>query len=469
MNYIDMVKLYSKIIALYCRVSTAGQDISKQITLAEVYLTQNKIPVDSVIHFIDHNVSANKRTFLNRPELQKLLKQIKAGNVGVLLVQTRDRLARNFYEYVELVKILHQYKVKVIFTDSGQPPFSDILAMEALYGIFPQFDGQTNARRTQQTRLRYPNALLGFHVKGKKRDKHYVPNPDKAVELKSFFVSVMNCRSLEGLIEILIKHKNLFKTADKALSTLQNPFYAGHYKYQDEYVSLPHVEPIISLKDFLIIQDVYKKYEQELHNAIQRSSNNGIYIPICHICKQPMHFRSTKLGESGNYVCSKKHPKIQIEVNRFNQLILNHLQEMIQKIRADEIKKDVSKHLLQLEKQYKQNLAYLQNQLNTTHREMTELIGINQPTALKKLIAQETSIKKKMIYFDTLLQKINNARREIDTLSSLVKNRITEELQNYEIDFLSKLLFSKIEVSPEALIYHMTFGNYIEGNDMNEY
>ena len=78
MNYIDMVKLYSKIIALYCRVSTAGQDISKQITLAEVYLTQNKIPVDSVIQFIDHNVSANKRTFLNRPELQKLLKQIKA-------------------------------------------------------------------------------------------------------------------------------------------------------------------------------------------------------------------------------------------------------------------------------------------------------------------------------------------------------------------------------------------------------
>ena len=184
MNYIDIKKLHTKYVAIYCRVSTAGQDTLKQITLAEIYLTQNNVPMDNIIRFIDHNVSANKLAARDRPELQKLLTEIKAGKIDTLLLQSRDRLARNFYEYIELVKVLHHFNVNVVFTDSGQPPFSEVLSIEALYGIFPQFDGRTNARRTQQTNKRYPNRILGFDVIGKRHEKRYIPNLQKTGELK---------------------------------------------------------------------------------------------------------------------------------------------------------------------------------------------------------------------------------------------------------------------------------------------
>ncbi|MBR8644242.1 hypothetical protein KEH51_05155 [[Brevibacterium] frigoritolerans] len=46
-------------------------------------------------------------------------------------------MARNFYEYVDLVKILYRYNVNLIFTDYSQAQFSKVLSIEALYGIFP--------------------------------------------------------------------------------------------------------------------------------------------------------------------------------------------------------------------------------------------------------------------------------------------------------------------------------------------
>ncbi|WP_042348180.1 recombinase family protein [Bacillus massiliigorillae] len=467
MDYIDVKKLYTQNIVLYCRVSTAEQDILKQITLAEIYLSQNDITTDTVKRFIDDNVSANKLAAKDRPEFQKLLTEIMSGTVDTLLVQSRDRLARNFYEYVELVKKLHQFKVKVVFTDPGQPLFSQVLAIESLYGIFPQFDGRTIARRTQQTRLRYPNAILGFDVIGKRNEKRYIPHQEKANELKSFFYSVIDSQSPENLIELFIKHRKFFKNPEKALKCLQNPFYSGHLQYQDEYIPLLYVEPLISLEEYLKIQRVLAKYEQELQNAIASSTNNGINTPICHICKKPMHFRPTELGKSGYYVCSKKHPKIQIEVRLFNQLITNHLTDVLERIQVKELKKDVCNYLFQLEKHYKQELAFLQNQLNTTHREVTDLIGSNKTTTLKQLIEQGKSIEKAMIKLDMLLEKIGQAQSGIDRFVSIVKQRVTDELQNYQIEYVFALLFSKVEVSTDALIYHTTFSNYIEGNDFS--
>ena len=280
----------------------------------------------------------------------------------------------------------------------------------------------------------------------------------------------MDCQSPDDLIEIFIKYKKFFKNPQHALNILHNPFYAGHFQYQDEFILLPYVEPIISLEDYLKLQDFLTSCEQILQNAIERSANNGIIIPYCYICKQPMSFRSTQLGESGNYVCSKKHPKIRMEVILFNQLISEHIMEILKKIQVKEIEKDVFNHLSQLEKLYKQELAFLQNQLNSTHRKMTDLIGSNQTTMLKKLINQQKCIEEGMICLDTLLQKIDNTRRGIDTFASVVKKRVTDELQDYQIEYLSKLLFSRIEVSSDALIYHTLFGNYIEGNDLsNDY
>ncbi|MBR8644243.1 recombinase family protein [[Brevibacterium] frigoritolerans] len=77
MSYIDVKELYQEYIGIYCRVSTGNQDIEKQISLADIYLSRNNINTEMVLRFIDNNVSANKLSSENRPQFQNLLIEIK--------------------------------------------------------------------------------------------------------------------------------------------------------------------------------------------------------------------------------------------------------------------------------------------------------------------------------------------------------------------------------------------------------
>lgn len=470
MSYIDVKELYKEYLGLYCRVSTGNQDIEKQISLAEIYLTRNSINTDMVLRFIDNNVSANKLSSENRPEFQNLLVEIKKGRIKTVLVQSRDRLARNFYEYVDLVKILYRYNVNLIFTDYSQAPFSKVLSIEALYGIFPQFDGRNIAQRTNLTRLQYPGSIFGFNIIGEKYNKKYIPNPNVETELKSFIFSVINVKCANELLEEFIKYKKLFKDHQKLLNCLRNPFYSGHIKIQNEYVVLPHVSPIISLEVFLKVEEVLSKYDMEIQTALSFSHNKGMKTPVCSICKIPMSFRSTNLGESGYYVCSKKHPRIEIGISQYDQLISNHLKYVLSNISAKQMKNDVFTYLLSLEKSYKQEVTLLQNTLNSIHEEITKLIGSQHTSKLKKLVQQSKSLKEEMKKIHTILIKITETRSGINSFVAVVKSNLTDELQNYQVSYLVNLLISKIEVSSNALIYHTTFGKYIEGKDeLDEY
>lgn len=104
MLYIDKEKIYEDFIAVYSRVSTAQQDIQKQIQTAQAYINNHQISEDKVIWLKDEGFSANKLTSKEIPKLQELLMLIKQGKVKTIIVYHRDRLARNFYEYVGVGK-----------------------------------------------------------------------------------------------------------------------------------------------------------------------------------------------------------------------------------------------------------------------------------------------------------------------------------------------------------------------------
>lgn len=465
MNYIDTKTLYKEVEALYCRVSTADQNIEFQLTAAEIYFKQKNINAENVKHFIDHNVSANKLSAVNRPEFQNLMIEIKKGRVKTLYVLSRDRLARNFYEYVDLVQTLYDYEVNVIFTDIKQPAFSKELSLEALYGIFPQFNGRTISARTNLSHKQYPNSIMGFKVLSQRNKKKYVLDPDTANDLRAFFYSIMNVCTSEDLFDSLIKFKKLFKNHHKQLDCLTNPFYTGHTLIQDQYVSLGYVEPLISLNDFIKIQDVLSDCQQELHRAMTLSSDVGLLTPICSICKEPMSFRSGKLRENSYYVCSKRHSRIKLSVNLFNRLISEHLTDILNQISINEIEKDVCLFLNKAETKYNQQMNLLQNKLEANHRDITELYGRASTNTLQKLGKQAQSIKEELNQVKTKLIKVEEAKEGMNHFVNVVKESINEGLLNYQMSYLVPVLFSKIEVSSEAIFYHITFGKYIERKD----
>ena len=169
-QYIDLGKIYEDFVIAYTRVSSAQQDIQKQITYAEAYINNHNIDKEKVIWLKDYDVSANKLKMEERPGLMELRLLIKEKKVKTILVYSRDRLARNFYEYVALVKEFYNYGVNVIFTSQMQPPFSKNLSIEALYGIFAQTEGRSISGRRSDTNKQFPSNIFGFKKIGNKKE-----------------------------------------------------------------------------------------------------------------------------------------------------------------------------------------------------------------------------------------------------------------------------------------------------------
>ncbi len=93
-----------------------------QITAAHA-LVQN-LGMRNILEFNDHGISANKVPLPKRPQLNKVLNLIKEGRVENLVVFARDRLARDTYEYSEILSILYDHNVNVYFTMQNTPPLS---------------------------------------------------------------------------------------------------------------------------------------------------------------------------------------------------------------------------------------------------------------------------------------------------------------------------------------------------------
>lgn len=466
-GYIDLKTLYEGDMAVYCRVSTSGQNINQQISLAEVYFTQKHIDTEKVQYYLDDNVSANKLALDKRPELNRLVMEIKKGKIKTVVVQSRDRLARNFYEYIDLVKEFYKYNVQVIFTDSGQSKFSKVLSVEALYGIFAQTEGRNIANKTISAALHFPNSIWGFNVTGKKNTKKYTPNPDMESIIKSLFYSVMNINSADEMIELIKKYKKEIKKSSlKLLACLKSPFYAGHIKIQEQYVQLPHVEPIISLEDYFQVQECLLKFEKEIQASIAKSSEKGLLHPICSYCKTVMSSRSSNLGDSVYYVCAKKgHPRISLEVSRYNQLISEHLAFVLNRINVKQIKKDVFAFVLAQEKQSNKLLSLKENQLKASHKKITNLLGTSNKRKINLLVEQSKLVEEEMKQIHTRLIQIEEARKGINFFVNTVNEQLINELQNYQQEYLIQMLFSKMELSSESIIYHTNFGDYIEGDE----
>ena len=465
MAYVDVKNLYKGNIAVYCRVSTAGQNINQQINLAEIYLSQNNIDSTDVTYFLDDSISANKLSVDKRPDLTKMLKEIRDGKIKTVIVQNRDRLARNFYEYIELVKEFYKYDVKVEFTDSGQVKFSDSLISEGLYGMLAQSEGKNIASRTHSAAQRFPNSILGFNVIGKRSEKKYIPKPEMVDKIKALFSAVINATSADDLVGLMITHKKVFKDYTKFLACLGNPFYAGYLNTQDTYVRLEHVEPIISLEVFLKAQESLLMFENQLQAVVNKVTEKGIVHPICSFCKTPMTIRNNE-EINGYYVCSKKgHPRISIAINKFNSLISKQVENVLERLNSNGIKKDVFAQLLTREKELQLNYNYVEKQLKANNDNLFNLIGTSKKEKLEALIKQANVLEERLRHLHSMLIMIDQVRVEINNFVNKVNTQLVEELLKYEKPFLIKQLFSKIEVNAESILYHTNFGQYILGDE----
>lgn len=103
--------------ALYARhsIKEAKQKTSmdSQTYEGEMVALRNRLFIDE--RYLDPEVSARKRSITERPELNRLLCDIKAGIVKNVIVSRRCRLARNLSEHLDIYDIFGNTGLMLFF------------------------------------------------------------------------------------------------------------------------------------------------------------------------------------------------------------------------------------------------------------------------------------------------------------------------------------------------------------------
>lgn len=450
---------------IYSRVSSAAQSLELQETAAKRYLESIDLSGDeeTIIYLSDHDVSATKLKMDQRPKLVELISLINEGKVEKLIVYKRDRLARNFYEFVDLTKIFIKYNVEVVYTASNEPPFKNKLTLEAFYGMFGQLEGENISTRTNDARKQYPSRLFGYTRIKEDEQVRYQINEDKKDLILSLFEDFSNVQDGEQFLNFLMVRRKGLNKPEKLFRILSNPFYAGHYETKNGYQILPHVTPIIDLDLFLKGKSKLDEYFFYYQESVEDVSNQFLVLPYCEKCGNVMKHRRENVFDIGFFVCSNNHKRLSITVEELNSLVKQTLLEHIQSISAKHLRSIISKRIIAENKK-------LQKELEVTKSEFLDnsltlsTIDIKRKPAIAKLLDKIQSLKDKYNDLEQDLQSLQKLENEIIEIHSFL-SQLTLDFTQQDLQRLSELLIDKVKVY-ETYVHVELFLSSYEKEDM---
>jgi len=124
---------------IYCRTASSGVDgISNALQLDSLRQYGQSMGYSPIAAYCDWNESG---ITLDRPYLQKLLADIRAGAVKRVIVKDLSRLARNSYHLHELMRLFREHGVELVSVNDGGAVdldeslvISDMIAQFAIQG-----------------------------------------------------------------------------------------------------------------------------------------------------------------------------------------------------------------------------------------------------------------------------------------------------------------------------------------------
>lgn len=248
---------------LYERVSTDeqakyGYSIKTQIDALEEYCGKNKIKV--VDHYTDDGVSGGKAAF-RRPEMSRLLEDVKAKRVDIVLFTRLDRWFRNTQEYFKVQEILDEHKVewKAIWEDYDTTTANGRMAITIFLAI-AQNEREKGAERVRVVFERKrqnkeawfgPNSMpFGYTTEP---DEHgilrLVKNPDLQDALQDFWDIAVKYHNVLKAGRYVNSVYGLNRTKKMWFDIVHNEIYTGNYRGVEEYC-----EPYVSKEDWETLQ-----------------------------------------------------------------------------------------------------------------------------------------------------------------------------------------------------------------------
>lgn len=333
-------------IAGYVRVSSQRQATEGDSLVAQQNEIEQEVEfrrrregwqVESLEFYIDAGKSAKNQ---NRPQLQRLKRDIAAGKVDIVICFKLDRITRSLKDFVDLWALFDEHDVDVISLrekfDTSMPTGE---AMVQLIMVFAQLERKMTAERTYSImKDRVERGLWnGGHILGyrsKADEPGHLEIDDGAADIVRLIFDSYEELGSAGAVTRLLSDKgirypryetrsgkqrggNLF-AKQKVTGILRNPVYIGRIRWGEEEHDGNH-PPIISNEQF-------ERVQLQLAQTVKRRMNlrkpkgrhyllSGLLRCSCgaHLVgystqgrnRTHYYYRCTRqTHEGGNYSCS---------------------------------------------------------------------------------------------------------------------------------------------------------------------
>jgi len=265
-----------------------------------------------------------------RPAYSRLIADIRAGKIDMVLVYKVDRLSRSLADFANIMAMFNEIGVSFVSITQHFDTSSSLGRMTLNILItFAQFEREMIAERisdkiaSSRKRGKYIGGIpvLGYDVENKK----LIPNYDETNQIKSIFNLYLERKSVKQTAMQLNKWgwttKRWITKKGKATgglkftqtnvhSLITNPVFIGKVTYKDEVYEGEH-DGIVDEKIFNDVQELLKKNKNGNHASKRRKLNAMLRgILYCGNCGHRMSYTYSKKKNENKtyyyYVCSNK-------------------------------------------------------------------------------------------------------------------------------------------------------------------
>lgn len=330
---------------LFERVSTEEQSkfgfsIQNQIEALEEYCKDNKIKI--VDHYTDEGVSGGA-PYQKRPEMKRLIDDVEAGKIDIILFTRLDRWFRNVQEYYKVQEILDRHKVewKAIWEDYDTSTSNGRMAITIFLAI-AQNEREKTAERIKSvfdSKRRRKESFFGanatpfgyIEVPDENGIKRCVKDPEVEDALQTFWDIAVKYENVDKACKVMTLEYGLTKTRSKWHELVKKEIYTGTYKGVEDYCPA-----YVSKENWNKLQG---------RGLIKKAQCDRIYLftglikcPKCGRKMTSTYCKQTRsngdIVEYYNYRCNEKMTgackyKSTISQNKIEKYLLKNLDELV--------------------------------------------------------------------------------------------------------------------------------------------
>lgn len=488
-----MQQLKQKRVGIYVRVSTEmqsteGYSIDGQINQIREYCQFHHFEVTDI--YADRGISGKS---MNRPELQRMLKDANEGHIDCVMVYKTNRLARNTSDLLKIVEDLHKQNVEFfslsermeVNTSSGKlmlqilASFSEFERNNIVENVFM---GQT--RRAQEGYYQ-GNLPLGYDKIPDSKHELMI-NQHEANIVKYIFESYAKGHGYRRIANAL-NYKGYVTKKGKPFSIgsvtyiLSNPFYVGKIqfaKYKDwnekrrkglndhPVIANGKHSPIISQELWDKVQARKKQVSKkpQVHGKGTNILTGLISCPKCSASmsastttntlkdgtkKRIRYYSCSNFRNKGSKVCSAN----SVRADVIEKYVMDQILEIVKSDKViNQVVERVNKGKQVDIAALNHDIAYKQQQFDKVHAKLDNLVKTVEDnpdltSALKETIhqyeKQMTDISKQI---NLLKQKQNEDKPSYDTKQlSVLLRRIFQNIESMDKTQIKALFLTVID------------------------